>query len=776
MAGNCEFDAFLGGAQNLPNEMSIEKFASSRSQEIAALSQIVDTSPHQAGLVFQRLPKHMQRRAMSHNAKRLPRRLREIHTRQLSKGGEIGKSKRPSRKHRRRPTNLLSEYNRRQRQWAWLETHIWHAKRFHMVNKWGYRVPSRPVDKSFRACYRAGANHCLVQDISYYCCIELCGPEEVLLIGLEQLTNADCGLTFGAKVYLGGSREGSTMLYQRGKYPCGAIGCSWYLWKPHEGGVVRTLWVWLHPAYYEQALQEMLSVFELQVAEQQGAIEVQEMDVPDVLDTQDLKETKSKKKTRAAKKVEVEDTKLEVRNVPFVRTPHYTSVDGTVHLVELKDTLNRIRLTGPLSHSVLTGALTVSGLEGPCADAWTILGQVMVPAEIPPRVVVGLVIRDPRLHMPPTKVKAPPSSSDMRGSVHVFPADCNKSSIWDPASRDSATAAKLSADDVARLHGSCLVPGEGGGVAEQGPEIPLLLVHRPGGQKHRLGFSSGWDIIAPCGYGMPLWLGLHFQGARAGGLRDASALEFESRQESPLPPDTAAGRIEAKTLQAQLFDKHFRKPPDKRPNFIKLGITSPFLCEWDILVQEWCGPGIEWYVWRSRHGPGEMQPGCLISVTLHTIGRGAPDPCAIICLPTTKDLEKQENPLEPVHMDHHRDERRLQRARQSVLLNQKKRLRKKLRKNGKEAEPSENTDAGTINELWLPETTCVKDSCSRTVIGFVTRGDFSFMQGCGLGVGYVILEGLRTLRTMKSSPIVLYRNPTSLQYYRATLDFDSQHL
>jgi predicted RNase H-like nuclease (RuvC/YqgF family) len=68
-----------------------------------------------------------------------------------------------SRRHRRKPSNLLSEYSRRQRKHAWLETHIWHAKRFKMVEQWGYKIPLHPNDKSVRASYRAMANGCLLQ-------------------------------------------------------------------------------------------------------------------------------------------------------------------------------------------------------------------------------------------------------------------------------------------------------------------------------------------------------------------------------------------------------------------------------------------------------------------------------------------------------------------------------------------------------------------------------------------------------------------------------------
>lgn len=56
-------------------EISVLKFARSRAKELEALSQAVE---HVGGtkLSFQRLPRHMRRRAMSHNIRRIPRRLR----------------------------------------------------------------------------------------------------------------------------------------------------------------------------------------------------------------------------------------------------------------------------------------------------------------------------------------------------------------------------------------------------------------------------------------------------------------------------------------------------------------------------------------------------------------------------------------------------------------------------------------------------------------------------------------------------------------------------
>lgn len=82
---------------------------------------------------------------------------------QLEKNKALKTQRRPRKHYRKRPKNLLIEYNRRQKDNLWLETHIWHAKRFRMISKWGYKLADRSCDKTFRASYRAMSNHCLLQ-------------------------------------------------------------------------------------------------------------------------------------------------------------------------------------------------------------------------------------------------------------------------------------------------------------------------------------------------------------------------------------------------------------------------------------------------------------------------------------------------------------------------------------------------------------------------------------------------------------------------------------
>ena len=126
-------------------------------------------------------------------------------------------AKTATRKKRRRPSNLRAEYQSRQKDKRWLETHIWHAKRMKMVRKWGFRIAESCNDKGCRVNYRytkGGAiisvSYCInclnsnnhhsltiitTQDISYYSCIELAGKRSDLIGFLSPMFPNETGLS-----------------------------------------------------------------------------------------------------------------------------------------------------------------------------------------------------------------------------------------------------------------------------------------------------------------------------------------------------------------------------------------------------------------------------------------------------------------------------------------------------------------------------------------------------------------------------------------------------
>ena len=122
-----------------PHIIRAMEFAQARAAEISVLAPLVKgAGTFGTKRAFQRLPRHLRRRAMSHNIYRLPVRLRAQAKLEEEKSAAGGKKKKRSplakvgpekakakfRWVQRRPQNLLRDYNRRQRKFKWLETHV----------------------------------------------------------------------------------------------------------------------------------------------------------------------------------------------------------------------------------------------------------------------------------------------------------------------------------------------------------------------------------------------------------------------------------------------------------------------------------------------------------------------------------------------------------------------------------------------------------------------------------------------------------------------------
>lgn len=216
--------------------------------------------------------------------------------------------------------------------------------------------------------------------------------------------NKTCGLTFNASYILSGSYEGSIFFYESNKYPYGAIGEVRYFWQPTKSATQKTLWLWCHPSFYNDVLNELIKSFYL---------EIEESMVVDEGQSESIVETTS-----------VEKTKLELRNVPFAKTPKYYSRKNSIKMVLLKDTLNRFRLTGPLAPTLLTQAFRPIDLkqrriqdwahkyyqnEKHTSNAqnefWQKLKNVSVASQLPRHMIFSLIVIDPRFTLPSGRKK-----------------------------------------------------------------------------------------------------------------------------------------------------------------------------------------------------------------------------------------------------------------------------------------------------------------------------------------------------------------------------------
>ena len=70
--------------------------------------------------------------------------------------------KKLSRKTRRRSNKLVEGYGSRSEKCQWLQNHIWHAKRFKMMEYHGYKIAERCCDKGARATHRYLHTGCLL--------------------------------------------------------------------------------------------------------------------------------------------------------------------------------------------------------------------------------------------------------------------------------------------------------------------------------------------------------------------------------------------------------------------------------------------------------------------------------------------------------------------------------------------------------------------------------------------------------------------------------------
>ncbi|KFP32232.1 Ribonucleases P/MRP protein subunit POP1, partial [Colius striatus] len=641
-----------GGHQSvsdMPKYITVSTFAQARAAEINAMLKAV-TQKSSNSLVFQTLPRHMRRRAMSHNIKRLPRRLQEIARKELSVhllmfrpelvckaslstqvlklcltfGFRMQEVPQLSMVTPVDLTNLLVL----QRKNIWLETHIWHAKRFHMVKKWGYCLGDTPTEKSYRACYRAMTNHCLLQDLSYYCCLELTGKENELLKQLARLCSTDTGLTFEEACCLSGKYEGLVTLYQADHYPEDMLGPVTFIWKPRDGSENRQLWIWMHPALKQDILRELKAIFQCSEPEKisvpEPATSIQEekqLDVVQGLGKKRKKEDKEGEEAVPVKKIIGDGTRD-----PF---QSYTWISQTTGIVISDRTMEilRYRLIGPLSHSVLTETLKAASLQTEMADSETELNKWWVeyckdsekislhqrqsaifelleglssPSQMPPGTILGLTVGDPRVNLPKQKTKAMPDFEKYQDNDKVrqlylkgVPVDCAHSFIWDQDICKNVTENKISEQDLNHMRAQLLVPGSHLDLGPRESKIPILLVQQPGkvAGEDRPGWGSGWDIYLPKGWGMAFWIPLIYRGVRAGGLQEA--LKHSEYQRTPhIPndfPDCRAGMQFAKELETSLLEKFKRRPPAKRANYVKLGTLTPFICPWGQLTKNWEG-------------------------------------------------------------------------------------------------------------------------------------------------------------------------------------------
>ncbi|KIY71524.1 POP1-domain-containing protein [Cylindrobasidium torrendii FP15055 ss-10] len=531
----------------LPGVLNAEKFVEARQYEVKAMANAIKSAHNGAThRVWQTLPRHLRRRAASHDVRRVPARLRAKAVAEMD-----AKPPPPKHKPKRGKNKQISkteEYLKRQRDKTWLETHKWHAKRMKMETKWGYRIAMHTSDKSFRSSHRAAVHGAIIHDASYESVIEMSGQLKVLTAILDMCMDLQ-EVKPGAPRYTAGSRAYRGHLYKPGTYPYDLVALVTILWRPpvdtkgkqpahKDEDAVRQLWIRAHPATFD-------AVFD---ALQTSATKVLQM----------------------------------FKSGSAVEGP----VD--VELVDMRGQLNIYDIMGPKSSQVLKGALQPAaiGQSQEFKQFWSALKDLQSPGGAVPDMVIGFTVNDPRLKFPPKNSK--PADSDQASPMLPFPASLlAQSPLWDETKR---MPPKFKKKDLDERREKNLIPGTKLQTLRQDDRVPVLLIQRSlrpsASSAERSDGLHGWTLIIPSGWSMPFWDSLTYTGTRVGGQRECQVQSFEAG----VPffpkdfPTTELYDSEMK-LQAQEEEETWnRKPPAKRPNYTKLLTRSPWRPDWDAVL------------------------------------------------------------------------------------------------------------------------------------------------------------------------------------------------
>lgn len=517
---------------------------------------------------FQSLPRSLRRRTASHNAKRIPKRLRAraekemavdntpvIHAKKLKayarvkqmaierklqrskevyKDLEKGEGFGPTGIYNRAGTNQLavpppgkSMYQHRQKNKTWLPTHVWHAKRAHLETKWGFSVVKTPTAKSYRPTHRASTiAGAVAWDTSFYSTIILeSNSIESLKAALAKITQ--CRMP-GSQRYIAASRCWEGMMYDSSSL----LGPGLVYWCFREADdissplrvIVRT-----HPSCFSSLFDYLTSI-------------------------------------RAS-----------------------MSGGDSFNINDCRFTIGSIRITGPSSLPSLTSVLKLPDSSSPALKrVWKSLGSIANAASLPRNVVVALEAKDPRFLYPPQPARKA-KETELIELTTEWPEKevVNPSPLFTPDGVNKSYVNQSSQKEVDRRKRSA-GPGVQVASLESDPTIPFIIM------KHT---DNSLTVLLPWGWVMPVWHSLmHINDVHLGGTDQSHQIALESGR--PHFPDdfpaTRAGTIAEHEKGEDRKKSWSGKPPGKRAPYYRLKlrrgeirgeIGSPFRCDWQYLYE-----------------------------------------------------------------------------------------------------------------------------------------------------------------------------------------------
>ena len=530
------------------------------------------------------------------------------------------------RRKRRRPANILAQHAHRQTQHTWLETHLWHAKRMHMINAWGYRLPRTTTDKGWRALYKAGLHLCTVCDISYVSCVSVKGREQHIAAMMSRLgTDVGDGGVLNEQ-YRGGVRQGEVLLHHIDTFPHGLITVSQFMWRPKRSAAAsdesaqRELWLWLHAAVYDEALSTLraasaesecvvdelrgeLCRFELTGARSQQVLArvLRPLLADDasaaggnatwrLLCETDLRSSSSLPPSVVLGVTAAHPGTLKGKQSikqPFSVTPTSSSAIPTAASTSTAVPASSAQLVNTLMNWPTQACsselwdrdvrqrLTASTAWGKKKDKYAVVLQSRAQQQQQQQVTEHKQ-SDTNNHNSTTQTPQPTIPTTTTTTIKQNATQSNRppnSSTSTTVSKKPKPAQTIFDDLTTPLH--CLI------IQRPSPSPP-----RTASQQHSRGLFSGYDLIVPAGFASPVWRALVYAGARAEGLEERRRRLNEAGGACfPVDyPDCAAGWMWERWTGEADKAAWLRHPPNKRVNWQRTGVTSPYQPDWGGLV------------------------------------------------------------------------------------------------------------------------------------------------------------------------------------------------
>ncbi|CAI2348049.1 unnamed protein product [Caenorhabditis sp. 36 PRJEB53466] len=754
-----------------PRFIHVEKFVESRTNSIAQLLKAIDNDALVSGEVTkgprtaaQRLPRHMRRRAMAYDVRRFPKTMREYaRSHLISKHAK----KCPSRFARRKNVNSRDKFGRStSTKGKWLSTHVWHAKRFRMTSKWGFKIADRSFQRGFRAVLRDSNKYCVIRDRSYYSCVTIKSPDALKKV-----------LEFSQTTCRGQSSRGEEeechQLYVPGQFPLGYIGPARF--QRLTGERNDKVYVWMHPSAKETFMNTFSEKFGL---------------------------------------------KREEGNEETEQPSRY--VNGNLEVTVDTENISRFHLSGPKCLTKLRDSVRLvkeTKFQSEHDRFLSVADSVF--SSTRDGEVLYLLIEDPRTAWDRKTVlsnnRKGEEAKDVDGDWREQNEPVNE--FWSREFREQAIAKRVSDGEFQKQNAQRI-----GGLVSTEAKVPIVVIIRNGGFKA----LDGIDLIIPEPFSKDLWVALQRRGVRASGLRDEISAHLES-QTFCYPIDdveSQAGKESEEAMKHELTRTYLAKPHNRRCKFWSaLSVKYPFEFRWNELAKGWNSRAEKAFVCRDllklreikqglKRAEGldqivKANEGMLVPVRLAFVGRGRPKRFGMICLPTTDDLisirrnrnlEIIQTPRtsseieEPMEVDEEIPRKELEGYvsldaaatekpislkwlfEESTKLDDKTLKRKRANRRKKESKKRQKLEFGKRREEAEEEETQRSQteyrlSANREIIGRVVAGEQSVLGGRGLAIGYICADVLPIIASNyhKTKTIVMVRNNTSKYYHPAYL-------